>query len=233
MIETIHDHTVHPRYLGVQSQVLDLGANYGLFAKAITARFGCRCIAVKPSPEPFAAIAETPLISKLQAAAASKSGTVPFHIATDSVFSSLYPTSNVVRVIEVRAFSLPDLLDLVEARPVDLLKMDVEGAEIELLNSCPTTILQQIRQISVEFHDHCDLTPASEVSSTLARLHKLGFFSVRMSRHGHHDTWLINRNLCDITTAELKIIEYVAPTWMGIRRVARRQAARFAANRPH
>jgi FkbM family methyltransferase len=233
MIETIHDHTVHPRYLGVQSQVLDLGANYGLFAKAITARFGCRCIAVKPSPEPFAAIAETPLISKLQAAAASKSGTVPFHIATDSVFSSLYPTSNVVRVIEVRAFSLPDLLDLVDARPVDLLKMDIEGAEIELLNSCPTTILQQIRQISVEFHDHCDLTPASEVSSTLARLHKLGFFSVRMSRHGHHDTWLINRNLCDITTAELKIIEYVAPTWMGIRRVARRQAARFAANRPH
>jgi FkbM family methyltransferase len=161
MIETIHDHTVHPRYLGVQSQVLDLGANYGLFAKAITARFGCRCIAVEPSPEPFAAIAETPLISKLQAAAASKSGTVPFHIATDSVFSSLYPTSNVVRVIEVRAFSLPDLLDLVEARPVDLLKMDVEGAEIELLNSCPTTILQQIRQISVEFHDHCDLTPAA------------------------------------------------------------------------
>lgn len=70
MIETIHDHTVHPRYLGVQSQVLDLGANYGLFAKAITARFGCRCIAVEPSPEPFAAIAETPLISKLQAAAA-------------------------------------------------------------------------------------------------------------------------------------------------------------------
>jgi FkbM family methyltransferase len=148
MIETIHDHTVHPRYLG------DLGANYGLFAKAITARFGCRCIAVEPSPEPFAAIAETPLISKLQAAAASKSGTVPFHIATDSVFSSLYPTSNVVRVIEVRAFSLPDLLDLVDARPVDLLKMDIEGAEIELLNSCPTTILQQIRQISVEFHDH-------------------------------------------------------------------------------
>ena len=233
MIETIHDHTVHPRYLGTRSQVLDLGANYGLFAKAITARFGCRCIAVEPSPEPFAAIAETPLISKLQAAAASKSGTVPFHIATDSVFSSLYPTSSVIGVIEVRAFSLPDLFDLVEVRPLDLLKMDIEGAEIELLNTCPRSILQQIRQISVDFHDHCDLTPVSEVSSTLARLHKLGFFSVRMSRQGHHDTWLINRNLCDITTAELKFIEYVAPTWMGIRRVARRQVARFAADQAH
>jgi hypothetical protein len=45
MIETIYDHTVHPRYLGPQSEVLDLGANYGLFAKAITARFGCRRVA--------------------------------------------------------------------------------------------------------------------------------------------------------------------------------------------
>jgi len=140
MIETIYDHTVHPRYLGPQSEVLDLGANYGLFAKAITARFGCRCIAVEPTPEPFAAIAESPLISKLQAAAASKSGTVPFHVATDSIFSSLYPTSSVVRVIEVRALSLSDLFDLVETRPLDLLKMDVEGAEIELLNTCPPSV---------------------------------------------------------------------------------------------
>ena len=154
MIETIYDHTVHPRYFGPQSEVLDLGANYGLFAKAITARFGCRCIAVEPTPEPFAAIAESPLISKLQAAAASKSGTVPFHVATDSIFSSLYPTSSVVRVIEVRAFSLSDLFDLVETRPLDLLKMDIEGAEVELLNTCPPSVLQQIRQITVEFHDH-------------------------------------------------------------------------------
>lgn len=229
MIETIYDHTVHPRYLGAQSQVLDLGANYGLFAKAITARFGCRCLAVEPSPEPFAAIEEGRLISKLQAAAAAKSGTAPFHIAPDSIFSSLHRTSGVVRIIEVRAFSLPELVTLIGASPLDLLKIDIEGAEIELLNTCPPSVLQQIRQMSVEFHDHIDLTPASEVSSTLARLHKLGFFSVRMSRNGHHDTWLINRNLCDISTAELKFIEYVAPTWMGIRRVARRQAKRFAA----
>jgi len=114
MIETILDHAVHPRYLNAQSQVLDLGANYGLFAKATTARFGCRCLAVEPSPEPFAAVSETPLISKVQAAAAAKSGMAPFHIAPDSIFSSLYGTSEVVRVIEVRAFSLPELFELVE-----------------------------------------------------------------------------------------------------------------------
>ncbi len=233
MIETIYDHTVHPRYLGAQSHVLDLGANYGLFAKAITARFGCRCLAVEPSPEPFAAIAETPLISKLQAAAAAESGTVPFHIATDSIHSSMYRPSAVVNVIDVRALSLPDLFALVGVTPLDLVKIDIEGAEIDMINSCPPSILQQIRQLSVEFHDHNGITPASEVSSTLARLHKLGFFSVRMSRQGHHDTWLINRNLCDVSTSELKFIKRVAPTWMGIKRVARRQFARLAAKRTH
>jgi FkbM family methyltransferase len=231
MIETIQDHTVHPRYLGAQSDVLDLGANYGLFAKAITARFGCRCTAVEPSPEPFAAIAESPLISKVQAAAAAKSGTMPFHIAVDSVFSSLSasPPNPIVQVIDVHALSLPDLFERVGARPLDLLKIDIEGAEIELLNTCPPSILQQIRQMSVEFHDHCGITPASEVDSTLAWLHSLGFFSVRMSRNGHHDTWMINRDLCDISTAELKFLQYVAPAWMGVKRVARRQAKRFAA----
>jgi FkbM family methyltransferase len=233
MIETIYDHTVHPRYLGAQSHVLDLGANYGLFAKAITARFGCRCLAVEPSPEPFAAIAETPLISKLQAAAAAKSGMVPFHIATDSIHSSMYRPSAVVNVIDVRALSLPDLFALVGVTPLDLVKIDIEGAEIDMINSCPPSILQQIRQLSVEFHDHNGITPASEIRSTLARLHKLGFFSVRMSRQGHHDTWLINRNLCDVSTAELKFIERVAPTWIGIKRVARRKFARFATKRTH
>ena len=53
--------------------------------------------------------------------------------------------------------------------------------------------------------------------------------NLNTTNDGHHDTWLINRNLCDISTAELKFIEYIAPTWMGIRRVARRQLKRFAA----
>jgi FkbM family methyltransferase len=231
MLEAIDDHTVHPRYLSAQSQVLDLGANYGRFAQAITTRFGCRCTAVEPSPEPFTAIAESSLISKVQAAAAAKPGMVPFHIAMDSVASSLFPSTPnpVVDIIDVQALSLPELFDRVGARPLDLLKIDIEGAEIELLNTFPASILQQIRQITVEFHDHNGMTPASEVQSTLARLHKVGFFSVRMSRNGHHDTWIINRNLCAISIAELKFLECVAPTWMGIKRVGRRNFKRLAA----
>jgi FkbM family methyltransferase len=89
MIETIHWHTLHPRFLGMSSRVLDLGANYGQFTQAITRRFNCKCVAVEPSPEPFANIVETQLISKLHAAVTEKSGTMPFHITADSLASSL------------------------------------------------------------------------------------------------------------------------------------------------
>jgi FkbM family methyltransferase len=111
MIETIHWHTLHPRYLDQTSKVLDLGANCGLFAEAITERFGCRCIAVEPSPAAFNTITETGLISKMQVAVTDKSGTMPFHIASETAASSLlYKAQSYTDTIRVRALSLPELI---------------------------------------------------------------------------------------------------------------------------
>lgn len=50
-IETIHWHTLHPRFLNERSRVIDLGANFGWFARKIVRRFGCTVEAVEPSPE--------------------------------------------------------------------------------------------------------------------------------------------------------------------------------------
>src|SRR5262249_16042051 len=75
---------------------------------------------------------------------------------------------------------------------------------------------------SIEFHDFCGITPLNEVRQTLARLHRLGFFSVRMSRIGHQDTWLVNRRLIDIRLSELLFIRYVTRNWNELKRVMRR-----------
>jgi FkbM family methyltransferase len=224
MIETIHWHTLHPRYLGARSNVLDLGANYGLFARAITERFGCQCVAVEPSPGPFAAIPEGARISKLQAAVADKSGMMPFHVASESVASSLLPNDRFhAETIDVPVLSLPDLLCQLSWSRVDLLKIDIEGAEVGLLDACPDKVLGRIAQISVEFHDFCGITPVADVKRTLARLNGLGFFSVRMSRVGHQDTWLINQRVLDISASELLFIRHGVRPWMGFKRVLARQ----------
>ena len=177
MIETIQSHTLHPRYLNENSNVIDIGANYGHFAQAITRRFGCRCLAVEPSPEPFAAIPETANISKLHAAVSNRSGRASFYVASDSVASSLSGGAvSIVQTTEVNVFSLSDLLDHVGLTDVDLLKIDVEGAEIEMLNGCSERVLRRIAQISVEFHDFCGITPLLSVKRTLMRLRSNGFF---------------------------------------------------------
>jgi FkbM family methyltransferase len=210
--------------LGPGSTVLDLGANYGRFAQAITERFGCHCVAVEPSPGPFAAIPETARISKLHAAVADRSGVMPFHVASESVASSLLqkaPTH--IHTIDVQVFSFPELLGQLAWSRVDLLKIDIEGAEIGMLAACPDEVLGRVAQISVEFHDFCSITPPADVKWTLARLHRLGFFSVRMSRVGHQDTWLINRHLLAISAPELLFIRHVVRNWMGFRRVLARQ----------
>jgi FkbM family methyltransferase len=203
--------------------VLDLGANYGQFTAAMSRRFGCRVIAVEPAPEPYAAIPTGPGVSKIQAALAGESGKMLFHVSADSVASSLLRNKQSGgKEISVNVLSLSDLLARVGCHYIDLVKIDIEGAEIGLLNSCSDEILQRIGQITVEFHDFCGITPISDVETTLTRLRRIGFCSVRMSRVGHQDTWLINRNRCDISSAELHFTQLWLRNWMGGKRVARR-----------
>ena len=118
--------------------------------------------------------------------------------------------------------SLPDLIKRLSWPSVDLLKLDVEGAEISILDSCPETVLRKIGQMTIEFHDFCGITNPKAVSKTIARLNEIGFYSVRMSRYGHQDTWLINRNMVSITLAELVFSKAFLRNWRGLQRAAKR-----------
>jgi FkbM family methyltransferase len=175
-IETIEWHTLHPRYLSSDSFVLDIGANHGQFTRAITTRFGCRCVAVEPAPLPFASIPEGPLVTKMQFGVADRSGTMQLHLAEDSTTSSMGRRADTyVQTIDVPTLSLVDLLARLGNPRVDLLKVDIEGAEIGMLAAVPDDLLQRMMQISIEFHDFCGITPAAEVEQTLDRLAGLGF----------------------------------------------------------
>ena len=114
--------------------------------------------------------------------------------------------------------------------------MDIEGAEIEALAACDDASLAKIGQMTVEFHDFCGLSTPQEVIATLKRLEKAGFFSVRMSGVGHQDTWLINRNVHEIST-ELQAIRHVVRNSAGAKRVLARQlvaiSEMFSRHRPN
>lgn len=219
-LETVYWHTLCPDHLTSSSKVLDLGGNYGLFAKAITERFGCKCVTVEPSPVPFEAIKTSPQILKINAAVGAINGKMRFKVdAENALASSLSADGD----IEVDVKTLERLTDEIGWDRIDLLKIDIEGEEIGMLKSTSDDFLRtRIAQITIELHDFCGITPASVVDLTLDRLNRLGFAHVRMSRIGHQDTWLINRNIFPVSDIDLSYARLVTRNWFGLKRVVGR-----------
>lgn len=73
-----------------------------------------------------------------------------------------------------------------------MLKLDIEGAEIEFFDAA----LAGVGQITVEFHDHCGMTPPAEVARVCRRLHGPGFRGLRSPwRENTHDTLFAHRRI--------------------------------------
>lgn len=65
--------------------------------------------------------------------------------------------------IRVRGSSLDPF---VPAGDVDLLKIDVEGGEIDVLESLTTSLRRRVKRLAIEYHDHI----IEDSSSTVARM---------------------------------------------------------------
>ena len=81
-----------------------------------------------------------------------------------------------LQAVEVRATTLPKLISDNCGGHLDLLKVNIEGAEIPMLRACDDRTLQGIGQITIQFHDFIpELNQASDVRRAKERLRRLGF----------------------------------------------------------
>lgn len=194
-------HSFLPKFLPRESVVVDLGANRGSFSREVTAAYGWRCYAVEPNPEMFELIEPQSVASKENLAIGKTDGPADFHIDLNPESCSLSrldadPTAKSIRVEAVTLATLQQRLNL---QRVDLLKIDIEGSEIEVLNTSPAELLRGIRQITVEFHESSGRNKVVEVRATIRRLESLGFVSVKMSMSHYGDVLFINASRCHFT----------------------------------
>jgi FkbM family methyltransferase len=172
--------------------IVDVGANIGLFtlyAAATAPR--ANIVAVEPYPACFrrlsAAVAENRLDARVacwQLAVAGAAGN-RFMIDLVDVTQSnglLPPRIDVPSgSIAVEAVTLPDLLARVRARagerPIDLLKIDVEGAEHEFLTGLRPGELEGVTRVAMEYHPNGDKATlfASLANQGLPCVHDLSF----------------------------------------------------------
>lgn len=183
-IREVRGHTFYAGQLGASSLVVDLGACHGDFSVAVTSRYGCRAIAVEPSPELFETIPESPSIERHNLAIAGRAGTATFHVSTlDTAGTIVGPKPNSSgRRVSVPTRTLAEFLDTEAPGEIDLLKVDIEGSEIEAFEGLPSGALARVKQLSVEFHDSVRYpnVTTEDVERTIDSIVALGFEAYRM-----------------------------------------------------
>jgi FkbM family methyltransferase len=134
--------------------IVDLGAHVGASVVFWRQRYpGAEIVAVEPDPESFGRLrrhlAGDPRVRLVQAAVVERSGPARL-VRSDLSWASHLARNGGEETIEVPGLSFTDLLEQVALdRRVDLLKVDIEGAESNVLASP----LSAVSTLVVETHD--------------------------------------------------------------------------------
>ncbi len=171
--------------------VLDLGANVGYFALRLADTMLCRgaadlrLIAVEPSPSLVRQLARRIVAQPLLAGRVEAvHGLAGRREGEGRLFESpLHFEHSTTPRRGLRAVPVPYLdLDRLAAEwpEIDLLKCDVEGAELEVLQTYARTLLPKVRRAVVELHhERCDTARCREL------LAAAGLVGERVLREAH------------------------------------------------
>jgi FkbM family methyltransferase len=222
---SLRGHHFYTRMIDKDSVVVDLGANRGDFSSQITSLFGCQSYAVEASPKLLTEMPDNPLIKKFNYVINRTNEPVKFNLAllNDECSSINYlPDEMNQETVTLEGVTLEKFLDDNNLENIDLLKVDIEGAEIELFDSLSDETICSMKQITVEFHDFIEyFEMATKVKNVKDRLSKLDFYFIVYSLKSNEDVLFLNKRYCDISTLEYLYLKYIDKY---IRGVVRRSA---------
>jgi len=208
-------HTFISDFVKPGSVVIDLGANIGEFSKFIVDNFGSLVYALEPIPELFEVIPENPRIRKFQ-----------FCISKEKIVELLIPENqcatfydkNFNKKIICKGITLEDFLKENKIHKIDLLKVDIEGAEIEMFENISYDVLENIDQITVEFHDFLWPELKFRVENIKRRLSENGFYCIPFTFFNNGDVLFIRREL--ISRCSYFYLKYFIKYVIGLGRIA-------------
>jgi FkbM family methyltransferase len=147
--------------IGEEDTVVDIGAHIGVFAvwAAKLAHRG-RVFAYEPSSKNYDLLIRNRDLNDSDnlhidnKAVAGKRGVVPLYLpAENGVLGSLLHDWSRFKEM-VQATTLADLMADNDIEQIDYLKIDVEGAEYDILLDCPSETLAKVRRIVMEYHEY-------------------------------------------------------------------------------
>ena len=226
-LDRISQHSFLPTFVTPGGVVLDLGFNKGQFSYAMIAKYDSRVVAVEPVADFCAEAQEDPNLTLINAAVLSNDRKVSmlttegYHLSAtvlehDTV-SSIHDTKK-ASSIDVEGVTLDSLVAAAGSDTVDLVKMDIEGAELEVLPSADPETLARIKQIAVEFHDFWYPELSEKTENVKRQLQNHGFDMIRFTPN-NKDVLFINKAHIKLGPLHRAWVAYVLRNINGFRRM--------------
>jgi FkbM family methyltransferase len=219
-VARICQHTFIDSLLDARSVVVDLGANQGSFSKELIAATHCAVYAVEPVSSLFDQIPELPELKRFNLAIASANGPVPLNHSQDRC-ASLYRRVEGAGVSTtlVSGITFDNFLEQNDLREIDLLKIDIEGAECALFSNFAQNRYPDVGQITVEFHDFMYPELHASVGAIKRQIVSHGFYCIPFS--------LDNTDILFVNQRKIPYTAYVflrlwTRNWKGMQRMAAR-----------
>ncbi len=210
-LASVRGHHIWPAPLTKDSVVVDAGAHRGEFSAEIIRRFGCQCHLVEANPKLVETLIVAGAESITPAALDAHDGRGMLHVSENPEATGLFDAGSVTTNVEVETISLATLMQRLGIAKIDILKLDIEGAEFDLIASTPDQILQRINQITVEFHD---FKPAFRgrglFENARARLQSMGFDCCNMAFRTHGDVLFLNRARLQLVAGQRVYFQFCA-----------------------
>ena len=160
---------------------LDLGANVGLFALWAAAKGARRVICYEPHPETFSLLIQN-IASNGWRFPNCQFETRQLAVAGEAGVVRLYGTSTAARLgsgspwdagIDVESIAIEELWEGERLDEIDVLKMDIEGAEYAIFASAPEGLWRKAERITLEFHEAREAADWGLMLSRLSISHRL------------------------------------------------------------
>lgn len=147
--------------LGPDSVVVDLGAFRGAFLMEMVTRFNSHVHAFEPSKEFYDA-----LVPRFRWASKVRLYNYGWHYVNTKATliqagdaSSLFENSSISeddkKLVRIELREAGEAIEALQLRHIDLLKINIEGAEYDLLDHLlDNRLLDQVRYLQVQFHVH-------------------------------------------------------------------------------
>jgi FkbM family methyltransferase len=198
-LRRVRGHTIWTRSLDGDSIVVDAGAHRGEFSRQLIEMYKCRCYLVEANPELARRLDVRGAQQTLAVALAAADGHSEFIFRNNAEAGSIARRAGEpagggrTRSVAVEAVSLATLMRRTGLGRIDLLKLDIEGAEFDLIAGASDDLLASIGQITVEFHDFLEEFKARGLFERARdRLQALGFVCCRVSFRTHGDVLFLN-----------------------------------------